>query len=411
MNKPANRFKRVFYFLLIFKIAYLILVSAALLHWPLKQDPRIFHSASQHWTPEGYLTFGSHFGSWDAEHYLYLSKMGYHKGLGACACYPLWPLLIRMLSTFVGGNHMVAGILFANVFSFAGSFLFFKMVQLRLGEPIAWLSLLLLLVFPGSLFYQFIYAESLFFFLVILLCFALEQGYYRLSLVPAFLLPLTRAPGIFCVFPIMWYLFMQLPTIDWAKTLCRGRWGGQLLQAANHCRGQLYSSKVPRKYGLLLILMPILGWATYFTLMWKWTGNPIEGFEVQKYWGVHSISNIFNVPKFVIGFFDVPLYVSPFNVIFLDRFVFLLMCYCVPILWRLDKSWLIWMIVLGVVPAMSGTFICFTRYACVVFPFFIALAVFLIKSQMRLLRWTTLTLFAVLHVVLVWQFVNFRWVG
>jgi hypothetical protein len=45
------------------------------------------------------------------------------------------------------------------------------------------------------------------------------------------------------------------------------------------------------------------------------------------------------------------------------------------------------------------------------FPMFIALGVFLGRRQWRWLRWGLLAVFGVLHLVLVWRFVNFRWAG
>jgi hypothetical protein len=71
----------------------------------------------------------------------------------------------------------------------------------------------------------------------------------------------------------------------------------------------------------------------------------------------------------------------------------------------------VWAWVLGVMPAMSGTFTSFTRFASCAFPMFIALGVFLGRRQWRWLRWGLLAVFEVLHLVLVWRFVNFRWAG
>ena len=86
---------------------------------------------------------------------------------------------------------------------------------------------------------------------------------------------------------------------------------------------------------------------------------------------------------------------------------------------------------------MSGTFTSYTRFASCAFPVFIALAAFfaaerggrkteltpatetappapLVARPWSLvlgLKWALLAVFAALHIVLVWRFVNFRWAG
>jgi hypothetical protein len=42
---------------------------------------------------------------------------------------------------------------------------------------------------------------------------------------------------------------------------------------------------------------------------------------------------------------------------------------------------------------------------------FLALAVFLAPPERRWLRWGLLAVFAALHIVLAWRYVNFRWAG
>jgi hypothetical protein len=95
----------------------------------------------------------------------------------------------------------------------------------------------------------------------------------------------------------------------------------------------------------------------------------------------------------------------------LDRSVFMLLLYTLPVVWRLDKGLLVWAYLLGILPAMSGTFTSFTRFASCAFPMFIALGVFLGRREWRWPRYALLTVFVTLHLVLVWRFVNFRWAG
>ncbi|MCF7669347.1 MAG: hypothetical protein K9N48_06180 [Verrucomicrobia bacterium] len=354
-------------------------------HWPIKSEP----------------TVSSYFGTWDAAHYLYLSVEGYDKGVNSCAFYPLWPMLIRWSNGLTGANHIVVGMVLANLFSLVGWVVFFAIVARRFDERTALWALALLIIFPGSLFYQFIYSESLFFMLLMLLWFGLERQRDTLAWIAGFLLPLTRGVGVFCVLPIGWYWLMR-QRWDW---LNKWNWLKE-----EHYRVSTCEQDTGDEGELMVLAAPILGWAAYLTLMWNMTGNPFEGIVAQKHWGVHSISNLWNIPKFVIGFFDASTLHS-FQGSMLDRAAFVLVVYCLPLIWRLGKDLVVWTYVLGILPAMSGTFVSNIRFESVAFPVFIALAVFFLGKRRKcpLLIFTATSI--ILHTILVWRFVNFRWAG
>jgi hypothetical protein len=364
-------------------------------------DQARFQGVMARWPREGGPVFASHFATWDTAHYLYLSEVGYTQGVPSCAFYPLWPLLARWTASGLGGSHLVAGLVLSNVFSLTGWVLFYERLRRRWGASVAGWALVWLVAFPGSLFFQFHYTESLFFLLVMLLWWGLEDRRRGLAWAAALLLPLTRAVGVFAVLPIAWYA-------AWA-----------------------------------LLAAPVLGWGCYLALMAYWTGNSFEGFAAQKHWGVHSVGNLVNVPKCVLGFFS-PTQWHEFTGSLLDRGVFVLVLYTLPVLWRLDKGLLVWTYWLGILPAMSGTFTSYTRFAACAFPVFLALAAFfnapraarnaerdagsaeggarnaeptpspLATGPSSLLPWLKGLLLAVLaamHIVLMWRHVNFRWAG
>lgn len=401
--------------LLVFKVCYLLCLVSAVLLCPVGQDTKMFHSKRQRWTAAGQLTFDSHFTSWDAEHYLYLSERGYKAESPATAFYPLWPLLVRFFSIITGGSQVLAGMVLSNLISLAGLVVFGRMVAKRFGESTAWRAVAFLVLFPGALFFQFIYSESLFFLLLMLLWFGLEEDRFWLALVAGALLPLTRAVGILCFFPILLHLVIQSPPnwiIRWNR---RSRWGSWIIRLFDKERNRapdadtgMASPSEAAHYWLLVA--PLWGWSLYFLLMWKWTGNPFEGFEAQKYWGIQSMGNLIDLPKFVIGLLNPTVWHEIVGSV-LDRCVFVFVLWWLPLIWRLDKVWFAWAVVLGVVPAMSGTFCSYTRFASVVFPLFIAMAVFLGKPERKWSRRLILMVFAILHLTLLWRFVTYRWAG
>jgi hypothetical protein len=148
----------------------------------------------------------------------------------------------------------------------------------------------------------------------------------------------------------------------------------------------------------------------YLSLMLYWTGNAFEGFEAQRFWGVHSVLNLINAPGFLWAFFT-PIELHAFRDGMLDRIAFMLLIYSLPVMWRQDRLLLSWTYALGVVPAMSGMFSSFIRFESIAFPVFVAAGISLSQQRGRWPTAAVLGLAAILHVVLVWNFVNFRWAG
>jgi hypothetical protein len=396
---PALSWRRVLLWTLLFKLVCLSLTFAALRFWP-DMDPN-HQLGNQPWLQDHPSFPDRHLVTWDAAHYLYLSETGYKRGVPSCAFYPLLPLLMRWTAPLFGGSAIASGMVLCNALSAAAFALFYRVAARRFGARTGFWSLLFLAVYPGSLFYQFIYSEGPFFLLVMLLWLGLEEERYGLAWAGALLLPLSRAVGVFCVLPIAWHLVARKPL-----------WPARRAADSPDDTGEPSAASDFRANRRLYWLLgaPLLGWAGYFALMWFWTGNPWEGFQAQRHWGVHSVWNLINAPKFVWALFT-PTDLHAFTGSLVDRCVFLFFLLLLPTVRRLGTDLLVWTYFLGILPAMSGEFTSYTRFASVCFPFFLALGAF--RSTDRpawLLRyWLAALLF--LHAMLLWRFVNFRWAG
>lgn len=122
-------------------------------------------------------------------------------------------------------------------------------------------------------------------------------------------------------------------------------------------------------------------------MMQWWTGNYWEGVAAQKYWGnAHSISHLWDVPKFVVQLFS-PTEWHEFRGSLLDRCIFILLFYSMILIWRRGKYLFLWAYCLGVMPAMSGMFVSFTRFAAVCFPLFIAIGIVMTSIDSRKWRY------------------------
>lgn len=382
-------------------------------------DEHQFWSAMERWPTAGEPTFLSHFGTWDVAHYLHLSRYGYQDNSPSCAFYPLWPLLIHLSAT-IGMNEVIGGMLLSNILSILGWGLFYRLISRRCGADIGVLSLSLLIVYPGSIFFQFAYSESLFFYLLMQICCGIEARRWWTAGVAAFFLPLSRPTGILSLIPLVWLVISRAQSHGLVESHSSGHGLGHTAEPIirDECQKRLnWSITSVREMCLQRWCIPALipgavfgGWICYLTGMWWTTGNPFEGFEAQRFWRENSIRNILDIPGFLQTLFK-PTAFHDFAGSLLDRIMFIVVLHSLPRIWRAEKSWFLWTFSLCVIPALSGRLVSFTRYSSVAFPIFIVWANRLVSEKTCWLRLLVLCSFVLLHLALLWRFVNFRWAG
>lgn len=386
-------FRLVFLLIVSFKVAYWIILSIALNIWG---DADFFYTLM--WPKFIKPDYLSLFIAYDGAYYISISEGGYESGLRECAFYPLWPLLINSVSSLFGSNRIVTGLILANILSTVGWACLYTIVAKQWGEKIGIWSVVFMATFPGSLFFQFVYSESLFLVLVLLLWWTLQKNSLVYAFAVALLLPLTRAIGVFCLIPIFLHAVVSNGIIVPIRS-----------QMFKHRDDLLQAKVIKSKQTWLVLIAPFLGWFCYLLLMSISTGNPFEGFKAQEFWEVHSIGNLLNIPKFIFNWLT-PSAFHDYTGSLLDRGVFLLVVYCLLVLWKLEKSLISWVYVLAIIPAMSGMFTSFTRFMCVAFPVFIALSAY-VTSKHPYIRYCILAIFIILHAFLVWRYANYQWAG
>jgi hypothetical protein len=144
---------------------------------------------------------------WDANYYVALARVGYPPSRGAVPVYhvaffPLYPLLVRALTHYVGDSFWAA-FLISNV-----SCLLAAVVTLRLGavdsRPLDGLrASLLLLASPGAHFLAYPYPEALFALFISLALVAIAKNRPLLAIVPGALAGATRSAGVVVAFALL----------------------------------------------------------------------------------------------------------------------------------------------------------------------------------------------------------------
>ena len=373
-----------------------------------------FRSAYARWPQLETPNSSSRLSTWDSAHYLRLSHEGYAAGSRSCAFYPLWPATIRVATILTGGRPVLASTLLTNALSIVALWLFFRLVERRYGAALGRDALILMLAFPGALFFSFAYAESLYLLILMAFFLSLEAKRYWWVAVTCFLLPLARPVGVFILLPLAWHLYERygLPGFGWRCQPSLRDSGGVGINAPNaEALGYSRVSLRDKVFPWLLVAFPLLGYAAYFGLMYLWTGNAFEGFEAQKaYPNSPSIKNMFNVA----GFWNALANINSLDGMMdsaMDRGFFLLVLVLLPLVYRLDKTWFWYTLPAGIVPALTSWFMSYRRYIMVLFSIFIVLAQLLARTKNRWLFWYYVVLMAVLQAWAVKQFVNFNWAG
>jgi hypothetical protein len=425
--------RTVLFSLVGYKVLYLSIIFLALRFSPHLN--REYYRSRIHWPRGKGPTLATHLATWDGAHYLYLSEVGYKRGSPSCAFYPLWPMLIRGFSWLTARNHLIAGLVLANLLSIVGVAMFHRFVTLYHGLQTANLSTVLLLALPGALFFSFIYTESLFFFLIVLFFWFLFKDNFLAAGVVGFFLPLTKAIGIFCILPAAAYLLFRR-SADFQSAVSpisnrparRARLGVEQTQTATSStdgasplpsdgRGikgegsssasldtrhpSLPASPATRHPSLLRFLMldgPLLGYLCYFLFMRLATGNQFEGFQAQRFYpNQPSIMHVFD-PRGFWEAFSGPVQFHGLTDSFIDRALFVLVLLCLLLL-RLQfassfaienqnskfknhhAAYLAYALPAAIIPAMASLFFSYNRNLMMCFPVFIALADFLKVEQ------------------------------
>jgi len=143
---------------------------------------------------------------WDAWWYVAVAEGGYWfdpAGQSSVAFFPLFPLLIKALTTLTG-NPVVAGLLLANAAALGAVVALWAWVRAEAGPEAAERAVHWLAVFPFSFFFHTVYAESLFFLLATLSLLAGARGRCLAAGVLGGLAAATRPMGVLLLPAYAW---------------------------------------------------------------------------------------------------------------------------------------------------------------------------------------------------------------
>ncbi len=162
--------------------------------WPLRQD---FLGTLTPWA------------NFDGAHYTRIARWGYAQY--EQAFFPLYPMLIRFVSTIVQVPLEYAAIIISHTAFLVGLVLFWRYLDGVRGR--VW-TMTFLLVYPASFFFAAAYSESVFFALAAGALLAVKKKRWLLAGILAGLSSATRLVGIFLVFPIVCAIWKEKKRLD-----------------------------------------------------------------------------------------------------------------------------------------------------------------------------------------------------
>ena len=153
--------------------------------------------------------------TWDGWWYLGIARNGYHVAplsgqYHDYAFFPLYPVLVRVLSLATPAFDGLIAVLLSNVLFLVALWLLYRLTALVLDEERALLSCVLLALFPFSWVFSMAYGESLFLVLSLGSLLAAERGRAGWAAALASLAGLTRLPGILLIVPLALILWRRV---------------------------------------------------------------------------------------------------------------------------------------------------------------------------------------------------------
>ncbi len=132
----------------------------------------------------------------DALWFLRIATTGYRSADGSAAFFPLYPLVVRIVSGTLGGRPLLAATLVSNG-SFLGALVVLYDLTVReFGEAVARRTLVYLAIFPTAFFFLAPYSESLFLLLSLLAFRQARRDRWVTAALAGALAALTRSIGI-----------------------------------------------------------------------------------------------------------------------------------------------------------------------------------------------------------------------
>lgn len=325
--------------------------------------------------------------------------------------YPLYPLLISGVGKLFGGTgsaFSLAGLLIANVAGVLMITYFYLLVRREFQRTLAARAVLYLALFPMAFFLSAIYTESLLLGLSIACIYYARRQAWWLAGLCGGLATLTRLQGITLLLPLAWeYLRVvsaryapqptELPAHFWARLQLQSRAYFSGLWLAAHASKNWLTALALGLVPAGLLAFMVYGqvavgdfFATFHASKWEW------GRHISPPWRLllYSLRN--------------PILGQPLNWNFWTLNMAMTLAFLAVTLWafrRLPIVYALYTLATILLPLSSSSLNSIARYDLLIFPAFMLLALFTMRSEKQAWHNFILAAFAALQAVFMVFFV------
>ncbi len=298
---------------------------------------------------------------WDAEWYLLIADQGYRSGeyfldrpvayapADATGFFPLYPMLIRAVSA-VGVPPLLAGILIANLALILALLWLRDLVRLDHDDETATRAIWVTLAFPTSFFLSAVYAESLMLACLLGTLLAVRRQRLLPAAILAALCVLSKPTGLLVLIPLVDELLIRPGFRDGLRAVAR--------------RAAVLAAPVAALGGYMVYCHALFGTAIPFVLrQTRWRGPSTGPWR--------AFTRYLESPH---------LHDAHHSTI--DLIVALLFVAAIPLLFRfVRRSWALYATAAILLP-LSSTLWSFSRFAAVIFPVHVLLALGTARSEL-----------------------------
>lgn len=318
------------------------------------------------------------FSNFDGVHYLNIAKSGY-EAMYTQVFFPLYPIMINLLSPLFLGNLIISGLFISNVSFILSLIVLIKLLLIDYKKSqIKWV-LIFLLLFPTSFYFVSVYTESLFFLFILCSFFFARKEKWFLAGLFGFLASLTRFLGVFMLPALL---------LEW------------------------YLQKKPVKNLFPLLLIP-LGLFIYMLYLKINFNDPLYFIHAQPVFGAQRTSgSIILFPQVLFRYIKIIFSINPtslafFNALFELVISLLFLVLSLMAFFKTRFSYAFFSFCAFIIPTLTGTFSSMPRYVLILFPGFLILA----NIKSKLLKITIALIFAFFLIISTILFTRGFWIA
>ncbi|MBK8051578.1 MAG: hypothetical protein IPK16_33510 [Anaerolineales bacterium] len=303
---------------------------------------------------------------WDSAFYLNIARDGYTLTPGqmsSVAFFPVYPLLMNLVSPLVGQNLVLAGVLVSHVMLLLALIFLYRLTEFEFADAgTAQRAVFYIAVFPTAIFFSAVYTESTFLFFSVATFYFARRHMWGWAGVMGILTSASRIVGVL-VWVVVLYEWLRMHGWTLARIYRPDAWKG-LWNGLRHDIGSL-----------LLISMIPLGLISYMMFLKSRFNDPIAFWTTQSAWGRGKRGPFQTVFQDLNGLLHQNFATGE---IWWNALLNIVMLFAIIVLallvWRRFGAGFGIYTLLGVlIPAYSGTG-SIIRYALVLFPAFMLLA-------------------------------------